>query len=252
MDRRSFVKACAAAGGAVALGAAGIGVAKGLARTRSGAATFRYVGAHKVGGPAPRGVPYVPLAVENGVVVGRTSLRVGRAEWDTLRWLGFCGHENAKGLQPAYAGDDVLRYHLPGELGERIRPWYADKLGEPVVPSDFPGPGFGARFVWRGDLTGVVLMLDGEGLREPTERIPPAKPLADGERKALGSLGAKGLVAASNVCTHFCCEAGWKEAEALARPRDAWDKLFCTCHNAVFDLRAPVAYEAAAPLAIAP
>lgn len=50
------------------------------------------------------------------------------------------------------------------------------------------------------------------------------------------------FVAVSNWCTHFCATAGYDESEALARPRDAWDKVFCTAHNSVFEPREPVAY----------
>ena len=252
MDRRTFVRVCAGAGGAVTLGAAGFGVASGLARPRGAPTRVRYIGAHKIGGPAPRGVPYIPIEARGGLVHGRTTLQVGGREWDTLRWLAFCGHQGAPGLDPSFKDDGTLRYHLPEVLPSWIRPWYADRVGEPVRVDDFPDEGFGARFTWRGGLTGVIVKLRGGALREPEEPVSPGRPLEADERSALASLGAAGLVAASNLCTHFCCEAGYKEAEELARARDAWDALFCACHAAVFDLHAPVAYEIDAPEGIGP
>lgn len=243
MDRRTFVRVCVAAGGAAALGAGAVGLGTGLARPRGTPGTIRYIGAQVVGGPAPRGVPYVPIEGRNGIVHGRTTLRVGGRTWDTLRWLAFCGHERAPGLDPGLDDDGALRYAMDEDIARQIRPWYADRLGELVRPDDFPGEGFGARFSWRRGLTGVIVKLEGGALHEPTNLRGSALRLDAAERGALASLGAEGLVAVSNICTHFCCEAGYKETEALARPRGAWEKLFCACHSGVFDVHAPVAYE---------
>lgn len=228
-----------------------MGIASSLAKPRRPSTKLRYIGAHKIAGPAPRGVPYIPIEVQDGILHGRTTLDVGGETWATLSWLRFCGHEDAPGLDGGYSGDNVLRYHLPEGVTTYIRPWYADRVDEPVRVDDFPGPGFAARFRWRSEaadestwlwLTGIVLKLD-TPLAEPESLVAPAKPLTRDERRALERLGASGFVAASNLCTHFCCESGYNEAEQLARPRNAWDKMFCTCHNATFDMRAPVAYE---------
>jgi Rieske Fe-S protein len=56
-------------------------------------------------------------------------------------------------------------------------------------------------------------------------------------------------VAVSSFCTHFCCAPGYREAEKLARPRAAWDNIFCTCHNSNYNYRQPVAFSFAPEVA---
>ena len=253
MDRRSFVKTCVGVAGAGAIAASGLGMAAGLAiPRRAGGSLIRYFGAHKVGGPAPRGVPYIPITVQDGVFVGRPSVPSpdGQGEMNVLDWYKYCGHAGAPGLQPGFTEDNTLTYFIAEEKLRAITPWYKDLLGQPVRPEDFPGDGFGAGFIWRSQgqsgpnvLTGVIIKAAEREMSLATTVVPPAKAIPEEEFAYVRrEIFHEGFVGVSTFCTHFCCIPGYREAEGLARPRDAWDQMFCTCHNSVYNHRQPVAY----------
>ncbi len=251
MERRAFVKACVGVAGAAALGSAGLGMARSLVEPRGPSGIVRYFGAHRVGGPAPRGLPYLPLRrdADGALAVNAEPFSFRGATYDPLAWCRYCGHQSAPGLVRGAALDDRLRYWFPPDLGKVVRPWYADKLGEPVRPEDFPDVGFGARVVWRTPdgapdahrLQALVVRVP--ALKDARDPVKPAKPLQAGELALLQERVFLGdLVAVFSACTHFCCWAGYKEAEVFARPRNAWENAFCTCHDANYDAAAPVAY----------
>lgn len=253
MDRRSFVKTCVGVAGAGAIAASGLGMAAGLAIPRkAGGALIRYFGAHKVGGPAPRGVPYIPITVENGVFVGKVMEfeTVGGEKITNLDWYKYCGHAGAPGLQPGFTQDNTLTYFIAEEKLKAITPWYKDLLGQPIRPEHFPGDSFGAGFMWRSKgqsgtnvLTGVIIKAPEKEITQVSSTVAPAKPVKPEEfdfvRKEIHH---ENFIGVSTFCTHFCCIPGYKEAEGLARPRDAWDNMFCTCHNSNYNYRQPVAY----------
>lgn len=254
MDRRSFVKTCVGVAGAGALAASGLGLAAGLAIPRKpGGAVLNYYGAHRVAGPAPRGVPYIPVTVENGVFVGKTSIPTpdGSGEVNTLEWYKYCGHAGAPGLQPDFTEDNTLTYFIAEEKLKSITPWFKDLLGKPIRPEDFPGDGFGASFIWRSAnqtgpnvLTGVLIKAPPREIEMTTAVVPPAKALQGDEdfEYVRTNVFHENFIGVSTFCTHFCCIPGYKEAEALARPRNAWENMFCTCHNSNYNYRQPVRY----------
>lgn len=255
MDRRSFVKATVLTASAGALAAGGIGLVRALIPTRDRPIpALRYFGAHKVAGPAPVGTPFIPIDVRDGAFVVKTDLSFGGRAIDVLAWHLSCGRADAPGLQPGWSGDDRLIYADKEEYRIFVRPWFAEKIGEPIRPEDFPDVDFGAAFAWRSQgrtefdaLPGVIVKIGRDALRAVEHPVEPAKALSARELEFVREEIMWGdFIAVSAVCTHFCCTAGYKEAEKLARARDAWDHLYCTCHSATFDLRAPVAYERAA------
>lgn len=271
MDRRSFVKTCVGVAGVGALAASGLSMAASLAIPRAASGNLlRYYGAHRVGGPAPRGVPLIPITVENGVFVGKTSIPVfdvktqsvdASKEMNVLDWYRYCGHAGAPGLKPDFTKDNKFSYFIADEKLKVITPWFKDLLNQPIKPEDFPADNFGASFVWRSKgqsgtslISGVIIKTPPEGQFLGPDYIAsgtkaPAKPLSskaeyDFVRKNVHHQDEKygNFIAVSTYCTHFCCTPGYREAEALARPRDAWDNMFCTCHNSNYNFREPVAY----------
>ena len=253
MDRRSFVKTCVGVAGAGALAASGLGMAAGLAiPRRAGGALIRYVGAHKVAGPAPRGVPYIPITIQDGKFVGRPVIPTmdGAGEVNVLDWYKYCGHAGAAGLQPDFTDDNTLTYFIAEEKLHAITPWYKDLLGQPVRPEHFPGDGFGAGFTWRSQgqsgtavLTGVIIKAAAQELSLASSTVAPARPIQAEEFEYVKKeVFHEGFIGVSTFCTHFCCIPGYREAEGLARPRGAWDNMFCTCHNSNYNHREPVAY----------
>ena len=254
MNRRSFVKLCLGAAGAGAVAASGIGMAAGLAIPRKpGGALLRYFGAHRVAGPAPRGVPYIPITVENGVFVGKTtlpSMEEGGEPMNVLDWYKYCGHAGAPGLKQDFTNDNTLTY-FEKEDYRTLTPWFKDRFGQPIRPTDFPGNGFGAAFVWRSKgqgganiLSGVIIKAHPSEIEYVASAVSPAKPLKDQAEfdYVRKNVFHENFIAVSTFCTHFCCVPGYREAEKLARPRNAWDNMFCTCHNSNYNFRQPVAY----------
>jgi Rieske Fe-S protein len=260
VNRRSFVKTCVGVAGAGALAASGLSMAAGLAiPRRAGGALIRYYGAHRVGGPAPRGVPLIPITVEDGKFVGRItipSFEDPSKEINVLDWYKYCGHSGAPGLVPNFTNDNTLLYNEK-DLYKVVKPWFDGKYGQPVTPDDFPANSFGASFQWRSKgqqgtnvLSGVIIRANPAEVKYVTSTVAPAKPLASQAEydyvvknvHHVDPTTKNHFIAVSTFCTHFCCVPGYKEAEALARPRNAWDNMFCTCHNSNYNYRQPVAY----------
>lgn len=266
MDRRSFVKACVTTGTLGALAASGLGMAAGLAIPRKpGAPPVKYFGAHRVAGPAPRGLPYIPITVENGTIVGKTILPPlpgsDDTETNTLEWFKYCGHSGAPGLQRDGADDNTLYYLAKEEYEHAITPWFKPYLNQPVRPEHFPASSFGAAFQWRSAgqaganvLTGVVIRAPVDEVERVAAAVPPAKTISEEDfawlkENVFAQHEGKLFIAVSSFCTHFCCAPGYREAEKLARPRDAWDNIFCTCHNSNYNHRQPVSYNFAPEVA---
>lgn len=265
MNRRAFVKTCVGVAGAGALAASGLSMAAGLAiPRRAGGALLRYYGAHRVGGPAPRGVPLIPITVENGKFVGKTTIPYFDPKTDAvdpskttniLDWYKYCGHAGAPGLQPGFTNDNSLTY-FEKDLYKVVKPWFDGKYGNAVAPEDFPANSFGAAFQWRSKgqsgtnvLSGVIIRANPAEVKHVSATVPPAKPVSKAEYDYVVENihyvdpdTKDHFIAVSTFCTHFCCIPGYKEAEALARPRNAWDNMFCTCHNSNYNYRQPVWY----------
>lgn len=237
-SRRGFVKGClvASAAGLATAGAGGVVAALDL----GGGATRRvaYVGATVVSGPAPQGVPLVPLAVgDDGVLRGDPDPPgVGRA---VLDWYRYCGHEASPALRPGHAGDERLRFSVPRDKVPGIEAfaaasgradvgWFLPLAGGPARAADFREVGWGAPVAWRGEVTATVLKVDPAALRVE----PAIARLVEGFLAPTPDGAA--LIAYSNFCKHFCCAPGRRET-ALAARFDAAEKLYCSCHHSVYD-----------------
>lgn len=237
-SRRGFVKGCVAAT-AASLAAAGTGGVV-AALDLGGGPTRRveYVGATVVSGPAPQGVPLVPLALAgDGTVRGNPDPPgVGRA---VLDWYRYCGHGSSPVLRPGHRGDETLLYSVPSdkvpaiealraEQGGEAIGWFLDRGGRPVRAQDFREVGWGAPVAWRRELTATVLKVDPAALAFP----PELRPVVEGFLAPTPDGAA--LLAFSNFCKHLCCAPGWNESRLAARYH-AVDKLYCSCHHSVYD-----------------
>lgn len=276
MDRRAFVKGTVAASAAAALGAGGVVGARSLVPLREEAGPpVAYYGLHRVDGPAPRGVPLIPLVLgRRGEFEGRPRLDAlpegATVAGDVLAWYRYCGHDAAPGLREDYDGDSVLRYFVPPNARDA---WFAPRAGEPLRPEHFE-VGAAAHFAWRSEgatgadvLTGLLTLASpGTVAAHRGRLVPPARRLVPADERALRDLflveaaagtarrgrgpedassEARGtFVAASTFCTHFCClPSWWREAEKQARAEGAEGAMFCTCHNSEYRPTEIVRYE---------
>lgn len=237
LSRRAFVKGCvyASVAGAAVVGA-GAFVPPLSMTSKEPFRRIEYIGSTLISGPAPQGVPLMPLAAAAG-----GDLRV-RPEVEgvgsVLEWYKYCAHEKTPGLQQGFkAQDEFIRYFLTEEKKQTIvEGWYLDKLGAVANVRDFTEIGRGAGFNWRsqgmsgkGIISGIILKIDPgllefSGAAEDVVREKFLVPTPDGAA----------LIAYSSFCKHFCCVPGWHESP-LAKSQGFWDKIFCTCHLSVYD-----------------
>lgn len=265
MNRRSFVKTAMGAAVAGTAVASGLSLAAGLAIPRAPAGPLTaYWGTHKVAGPAPRGMPYIPIAFDEaeGAFVGKTTITAPDGSTiNVLEWYKYCGHAGAPGLRLDEDQDNVLRYLKKDDYGT-ITPWFNDYLDQPVRPEHFPAHGFGAAFRWRSEgqsganiISGSIIRAEPSRVKLIQDTVSPAKPLADEaefnwlKENIFANVNGVMYIGVSTYCTHFCCTPAYREAEKLSRPRNSWDNIFCTCHNSNYDFSQPVRYTFAPEIA---
>ncbi|HVL47531.1 MAG TPA: hypothetical protein VM889_03145 [Candidatus Thermoplasmatota archaeon] len=271
MDRRSFVKIAVGAGaGAVLAGTAAAFTKPALIPRDAGTGNVRYYGAHRIGGPAPRGVPLIPITIgDDGVFRGLPSFEDpdGNAV-NALDWYKYCQHQSAAGLDPAFKSDNTLTYFAAEDKLKNAEVlsnmWFRDLLGQPVNISHFTEDYQGAAFLWRSEGQSGTSLLTGAIIRYPKDTIhfpqsdlkSPAKAIKEGHDAIKDSImvtrGNSTFVGVSLFCTHFCCAPGWREAEKQAKAKDAWEMLFCTCHLSIYDVRSIVYYDYVPELAVKP
>jgi Rieske Fe-S protein len=231
IDRRTFVRRTvgSAAVGAVGAGAFSLGVplstTLGLKIKR-----FPYLGAARIKGPAPKGIPMIPIQVdEDGFLNGKTSVEgIG----NILEWYGYCSHDAAPGLKESFTQDNKLYYfqnpekiHHAEDAGIKI--WYKDLLDKPLHIDHFTEPGMGAPFKWRSHgqldnniITGIAI------------RVNPSE--VKGKTSLLDEFVDRDIIAFCSFCSHFCCVPGFKETKQ-AIVENVNEMIFCTCHGSVYD-----------------
>lgn len=242
MDRRRFVKTAVGAATFAAVGASGASIVVPLSTSgRLNIRRFPYIGARRVLGPAPQGIPLIPLQVNAaGLVEGVPKLE-GAAVEHSLEWYRYCGHDESPAFDPGFTDDNVLRYFnnpakvqkAAQELGQPL--WYAQKLNQPIRADDFTEVGRGAPFRWRSEklegndiVTGILVKVDPGELKGEDVKPFMAKSRED--------LPEPDLVAFSSYCAHFCCVPGYQESK-IPLGKDLFDMIYCTCHDSVYNPR---------------
>jgi Rieske Fe-S protein len=261
--RRRFVKGVVGGSALSAAGAVGAAVVNSATdRPGAGGGLRNYFAIENTAGPAPRGMPMIPVEVDaEGFLTGRfpdwetverqgTSVRIAETEIAgytySSEWFQYCGAQEAPGLAPEGADDqdEYFRYTTPPpeyewqntrvEVGERM---HVDHFGDYETWGNGVGTsGIGkpAKGTWRsqgvdpGDGQLVVQLL----------RIPPDRfdaMLAGTEYPDwLEAASAEGFVAWLDKCTHFCCVPTFKGTTQSAG-FDAADRAYCACHQSVYD-----------------
>ncbi|SFS00853.1 hypothetical protein SAMN05216559_2414 [Halomicrobium zhouii] len=261
--RRRFVKGVV---GSAALSSVGAGGAAALDATTGplgagGGQTF-FFGIENTAGPAPRGMPIIPVEVtDEGELRGQTPQRAeevgegsngfnGSGVPYTWSWFQYCGIQSYAGLNPEADEDNYFRA-TPGTYD-----WMSDvEGGEPLTVDMFDdyaewgndigssGVGKPATASWRSEgpdaqtipvqvlrSTRVTQMVNGEG---------PYSDLDESVRAFLEGATADDFMVWLNKCTHFCCVPGYKAYADSAR-FDAENKVYCQCHQSVYDPFSPV------------
>jgi Rieske Fe-S protein len=218
-----------------------------------------FFGIENVDGPAPRGMPVVPVRVNgDGVLEGiwPDTVEDGVAQTDiggttySSAWFQYCGVQTYPGVDPNVDQDNTFRV---ANGADSTYSWMSDlSAGDPLTVEDFTdyenwGNGIGqsglgkpALGSWRSvdvspQETLVVQVLRSSRIQEMREN-PPEGLDANFFRAATTE---EGFIAWLNKCTHFCCVPGFKHI-AGSESFGAEDRVYCQCHQSVYDPFSPV------------
>jgi Rieske Fe-S protein len=239
--RRRFVKgvvgssvlAGVGTGGAVALDSAT------SAPGGSGGPTD-YIGIENTAGPAPRGMPMVPLTIDgDGYLKGiwpeltekeldyeRTATvaeeQLGEVAYSG-QWFQYCGAQTAPGVEP----------------GRKLHVDDFDDYEEWTNGIGSAGAGKPAQTTWRsqsGEDEKAVKELPVQVLRSPTVADLPAE---SEHGEFLEAATESDFMPWLDICTHFCCTPGFNHSTDASK-FGAVDKVYCQCHQSVYDPFSPV------------
>jgi Rieske Fe-S protein len=250
--RRRFVKGVVGGSALAGVGTLGtVTVNSATASPGSGGGTTQAWAIENTAGPAPRGMPQIPLEIDSeGYVRGlwpdvETVSQGGRqveiAEMDlggstySSEWFQYCGLEGYQGIQPSYESENYFRsgsspaYDWQSSAKEGGDRFHVDDF------SDYEewGNGIGT--------AGVGKPATGTWRSQGADNVVPIQILrstrieeAAQNDEWLQASTAEGFIAWVNKCTHFCCVPGYKQSADAARFGNA-DGVYCQCHQSVYD-----------------
>ena len=248
--RRRFVKGVVGAG---ALAGTGTGAAAAIttatSSTGAGGGITQYKGIENTDGPAPRGMPMVPIEIDSeGFLKGvwpdvETVEEAGRqiqvAEMElggvtySSEWFQYCGVQTYQGVRPEYESDNYLRaspgtYDWQDEIyseGDRIN--VADFQDYETWTNGIGTPGIGkpAITTWRSqeaENTMPVQVLRSERIEQMAQND-----------EWLNAATSQGFIAWLDKCTHFCCVPNFKSPGSAKFGGE--NAVYCQCHQSVYD-----------------
>ncbi len=261
--RRRFVTGVV---GSAALSSVGVGGAAALDSVTDaageGGGTTTFVAVENTAGPAPRGMPIIPIEVNGGEISGvwpeydpEAGVAIARdfggsgIDYSSA-WFQYCGIQTSTGVYPQSEAETKF-LSSPGAFD-----WQSDvEQGAPLTVDMFDdyetwGNGIGqaglgkpASATWRS--TG-----DGGGVPVQIIRSTEVEKMAAGEgeygdlpgniQSFISEATDQGFIAWLNKCTHFCCVPGFKTQEGSANFGGA-NAIYCQCHQSVYDPFSPVA-----------
>jgi Rieske Fe-S protein len=258
--RRRFVKGVVGGSALAAAGVAGsAGINAATASPGEGGGTTQAMAIENTAGPAPRGMPQIPVEIDGDgnlkgvwpelqeVEQGGRTIEVARSEIGGLEysseWFQYCGIESYEGIVPSYESDN---YFVSGD--SPAYDWQSEAVdgGEPLNVSHFEdyeewGNGIGqsglgkpANGTWRSQGTENIIPIQ-------VIRSPIVEDIANGNTDApqrivdwVSASTEQGFIAWLNKCTHFCCVPGYKQSADAARFGNA-NGVYCQCHQSIYD-----------------
>ncbi|WP_254767517.1 Rieske 2Fe-2S domain-containing protein [Salinilacihabitans rarus] len=256
-DRRRFVKGVvggAALSGVLTVGAAAVSSA--TDPTEAGGGIMEYRSAVRDLGPAPRGLPQIPIEIDDDgylqglwpepetVTAGGQEVVVSETEIAgteyTTEWYQYCGVQTFEGIAPDADGQDAY-FRYPEALPTSEYPWMEEVEGREQINveqfADYEqwgnevgdtGVGKPAVATWRSqdvppEETVPVIIIRSTQVEEAAQ-----------EDEWLAETCPQGFIAYLNKCTHFCCVPGYKRLDEAAE-YNAENKIYCNCHQSVYD-----------------
>ena len=268
-ERRRFVKGVVGGSALSTLGAAGVAGLNAATRSpgEGGGATEVMV-IENTAGPAPRGMPQIPVEIVDGELVGvwpevreverndRTvtvaESKLGGVSYNS-RWFQYCGLQTYAGIAPDYQPTDGNYFHAGPDPDYDWQDGMApDERFAVEQFDDYETWGNGIGVAGLGKPASATWRSLGADQRIPVQfiRSPVVEELvasgsvegADGEtyevdeatRRWLAASTAKGFLAWVNKCTHLCCVPEYKGFAASAR-FEAQNEVYCSCHQSVYE-----------------
>lgn len=257
--RRRFVKGVVGAAALAALGTIGAtAVESATAPAGEGGGPLQYFGIDNIGGPAPRGMPQIPVEIdEQGFLSGiwsdvserqtrqgepivQAQTQLGGITYFS-EWFQYCGLQTFPSVQPDADQDNHFRSD-----GATAYTWQQQQLSADerlnirhfedyqTWGNDIGTAGVGkpALATWRsqGEASQGTLVVQ-------VLRSTRIEALATGNSQYSQWINAStqdGFIAWLNKCTHFCCVPGYKMNQQSGR-FGAANKVYCPCHQSVYD-----------------
>jgi Rieske Fe-S protein len=250
--RRRFVKGVVGGSALAGVGALGtVTVNSATASPGAGGGATQAWAIENTAGPAPRGMPQIPLEIDDeGYIKGmwpdvETQLQGGVevqvAEMDlagstySSEWFQYCGVEGYQGIQPGYESDNYFRsgsspaYDWQSEAKEQGDRFHVDDFDDYTEWGNGigdAGAGKPATGTWRSQDASDVIPIQ-------IVRSRRVEQAAQNDEWLQASTD-QGFIAWLNKCTHFCCVPGYKQTEDAARFGDP-NGVYCQCHQSVYD-----------------
>jgi Rieske Fe-S protein len=261
--RRRFVKGVV--GGATLASVGSVGAATINSATSApgaGGGTTEAWAIANVDGPAPRGMPMIPVEidgegfirgvwpevqeVEQGGVTAQVAISEdykGSGVTYSQAWFQYCGVESYQGLQPTLESDNYFKVGSAPAYGWQQETY---EQGDRLNVDDFSDyenwnngigdAGFGkpATAEWRSEEAESIIPV--QVIRSPiVERLANGEgDIPDQARSWIQAATSQGVLAWLNKCTHFCCVPGWKQSADVTKFGDP-NEVYCQCHQSLYD-----------------
>jgi Rieske Fe-S protein len=264
--RRRFVKGVV---GSASLAGVSAGAAASLnaatSSTGAGGGTTQYIGIENTAGPAPRGMPVIPMEVTSegelrgvwpepeevesgGRTITVAQQDIGGTQYSST-WFQYCGVQQYRGTQPAADADNM--FNVKPQTYDWIQELEADR---PLRVDDFSdyetwGNGIGRSGLGKPAVANWRATDGGRPLPVQILRSTEVPKLANGEGKYSELPGpvidfmAEAVAGDDNTfmawlskCTHFCCVPGFKTSTF----ENADNQVYCQCHQSTYDPFNPV------------
>ncbi|MFC6725948.1 ubiquinol-cytochrome c reductase iron-sulfur subunit, partial [Halobium palmae] len=237
--------------------------------TGQGGGTTRAMAIENTDGPAPRGMPMIPIEIaDDGTLrgvfpeweqvesggqtqqVARIEDYEGSGKTYSVEWFQFCGVQTYQGLSPEYEGDNAFRadtgsaYDWQSDAVSEGNPFTVDMFDDYETYETAIGSGqLGkpATGTWRSQDTENTMPI--QIIRSPLIESLAETGRADflgqtieapsGVQEWIQAACPQGFIAWLNKCTHFCCVPGWKQLEGSAA-FSAENEVYCPCHQSVY------------------
>ncbi len=257
--RRRFVKGVVGGAALAGIGTATSGTVNTMTNpSGAGGGVTEYFGIEKLFGPAPRGMPQIPVVIDDDgflmglwpkvseIIEGGRKVTVAQQEIAGVTyssdWFQYCGVQTYPGVKPLADQDNYFRY-----ANNPPYKWQKEEVspGAKVHIDDFEdyvtwgnsigkaGVGKPAFATWRSQDVPPQVQMPVQLIRSTI--VDNLISNAQGETKQwLQESCSQGFIAILDKCNHFCCVPGFKSFTDSEK-FDGADLIYCQCHQSVYD-----------------